>query len=106
MLLEVNFFITKQDKASKDTLFQSNRSLNISHQKLKNVTQGGGGQKVHKKCHVLFEWPLKENLKNYGRLIPFRETARSIWKKTLILIRCYGNEYSWLLNLVLNQYQD
>jgi hypothetical protein len=58
MLLEGNFFLTKQDKASKDTflqlhlIFQSNLSLKISHQKLKNVTQGGGGgggQKIAKK---------------------------------------------------------
>jgi hypothetical protein len=65
MLLEGKLFDTKQDKASKDTFFfihlkfQSNLGLEISHQKLKNVTRGGGGvRKVPKKCHVLFEWPL------------------------------------------------
>jgi hypothetical protein len=48
MLLEGNFFITKQDKASKDIflllplIFQSNFGLKISHQKSKNVPQGGG----------------------------------------------------------------
>jgi hypothetical protein len=51
MLLEEKLFITKQDKASKDTfflirlIFQSNLSLKISRQKLKNVTPGGGGGK-------------------------------------------------------------
>jgi hypothetical protein len=55
MLLEENFFITKQDQASKDTflqlhlIFQSNLSLKICHQKLKNVTKGGGGQKSAQK---------------------------------------------------------
>ncbi len=56
MLLKGEFFITKQDKASKDTffqlhlVFQCNLSLKISHQKLKNVTQGGGGgHKIEKK---------------------------------------------------------
>jgi hypothetical protein len=67
MLLEENFVVTKQDTASKDTLFfidlifKSNIVLKISYQKIKNVTQGGwggGGKKSAKKCHVLFEWPL------------------------------------------------
>jgi hypothetical protein len=55
MLLEEKLLIPQQDKASKDTLFlihlifQSNLSLKISHQKLKNVTQGEGGQKSAKK---------------------------------------------------------
>ncbi len=26
---------------------------------IKNVTGGGGVKKVRKKCHVLFEWPLR-----------------------------------------------
>ncbi len=63
------FSLAKQDKASKDTflqlllIFQRNLSLKISHQKLKNVTQGGGGvRKKQKKCHVLFEWPLREKM--------------------------------------------
>jgi hypothetical protein len=49
MLLEGNLFHTKQDKAPKETfflinlIFQSNLGLKISHLKLKNVTQGGGG---------------------------------------------------------------
>ncbi len=56
MLLEEKLFITQQDKASKDafflihSIFQCNLSLKISHQKLKNVTRGGGGgQKIAKK---------------------------------------------------------
>jgi hypothetical protein len=56
MFLEEKNFITKQDKASEDTfflihlIFQSKLSLKISHQKWKNVTQGGmGGQKSAKK---------------------------------------------------------
>jgi hypothetical protein len=55
LLLEGNIFVTKQDKASIGTLFwiysifQSNIGLKISHQKLKNVTQGRGGRKVPKK---------------------------------------------------------
>jgi hypothetical protein len=56
MLLEVNFFVRMQDKASKETfflihfIFQSNLGLKISHQKFKNVTRGGGGgQKSAKK---------------------------------------------------------
>ncbi len=50
MLLEEKLLITKQDKTSKDTfflthlIFQSNLSLKISHQKFKNVTQGGRGE--------------------------------------------------------------
>ena len=66
MLLEENFVVSQQDTASKDTfflidlIFQSNIGLKISHQKMKNVTRGGGGvRKVPKKCHVLFEWPLR-----------------------------------------------
>jgi hypothetical protein len=49
LLLEGKLFDTKQDKTSKDTFFyfhliiQSNLGLKIGHQKLKNVTQGGGG---------------------------------------------------------------
>jgi hypothetical protein len=59
MLLEEKLFARKQDKASKYTRFlnhlkfQSNFSLKISQQNLKNVTVGG--QKSAKKCHVLFE---------------------------------------------------
>jgi hypothetical protein len=55
ILLEGKLCVTKQDKASKDTfflvhlLFQSNLSRKISLQKLKIVTQGGGGQKSAKK---------------------------------------------------------
>jgi hypothetical protein len=50
LLLDVKLFVKKQDKASKDTfflidlLFHSNLDLKFSHQKLKNVTKGGGGQ--------------------------------------------------------------
>ncbi len=65
MLLQGKLFVTKQYYASKGTLVSN--SFNISKQfklknqssKLENVTQGGGGRKGHKKCHVLFEWPLK-----------------------------------------------
>jgi hypothetical protein len=52
MLLKGNFFFTKQDKASKDTffllhfIFQSNLSPKISHQKLKNITQGQAGMVI------------------------------------------------------------
>jgi hypothetical protein len=48
MLLEGKRFDTKQDNAFKDTLFyshlifQSNLGLRTSHQKMKNVTWGGG----------------------------------------------------------------
>ncbi len=62
MLLEGKLFVTKQAKASKNTfflnhlIFQSNLSLKISNQKLKNVTQGEGegGQKSDKKVsHII-----------------------------------------------------
>jgi hypothetical protein len=49
MLLEGKLFVTKQDKASKDTflliisIFQSNLGLEIGYQKSKNVTQMGTG---------------------------------------------------------------
>jgi hypothetical protein len=53
MLLEGKlFFVTKQDKASKDTfveihlIFHTYLSLKISHLKLKNVTQGRGQKSV------------------------------------------------------------
>jgi hypothetical protein len=52
MFLEEKLVVTKQDTASKDTFFlidQSNIGLKISHQKMKNVTRGGGGQKSAKK---------------------------------------------------------
>jgi hypothetical protein len=64
MLLDGNFFVTKQDKASKDTfflihlIFQSNLSLKVCHQKFENVTWGEGVRKMPKKCQVIFEWPL------------------------------------------------
>jgi hypothetical protein len=51
MLLEEKL-VRKQDMALKDTfflshlIFQSNSSLKISHQKLKNVTQGVGGSRI------------------------------------------------------------
>jgi hypothetical protein len=55
MLLGEKLVVTKKDTASKDTfflidlIFQSNIGLKISHLKMKNVTQGGGGQKSPKK---------------------------------------------------------
>jgi hypothetical protein len=55
MLLEGTLCVTKQGKASKDTfllihlIFQSNLSLKISHQKMKIVTQGGGGSEKSQK---------------------------------------------------------
>jgi hypothetical protein len=61
MLLEETLCVTKQDKASKDTflllhlIFQSNLSLKISHQKLKIVTQGGGGSE---KCQKIVTYYL------------------------------------------------
>ncbi len=67
MLLEGKLFDTMQDNAFKDTLFyihlifQRNLVLRTSHQKMKNVTRGGGGQKSAKKCHVLFERPLTDS---------------------------------------------
>jgi hypothetical protein len=48
MFLEEKLVVTKQDTASKDTFFlidliyQSNIGLKTSHQKMKNVTRGGG----------------------------------------------------------------
>jgi hypothetical protein len=54
MLLEEKLVVTKQDTASKDTfflinlIFQSNIGLKISHQKMKNVTRGGGEGGVRK----------------------------------------------------------
>ncbi len=69
MLSEGKFFITKQDKASKDTffllhfIFQSNLSLEISHQKLKNVTQGGGGRKSAKNVsRIIWMAPYNEQI--------------------------------------------
>jgi hypothetical protein len=49
MLLEEKLVVTKHETASKDTfflidlIFQSNIGLKINHQKMKNVTPGGGG---------------------------------------------------------------
>jgi hypothetical protein len=48
-----------QDKASNETLFQihfifqSNLDLKISHQKLKNVTQGGGQKSAKKVSRII-----------------------------------------------------
>ncbi len=59
MLLDGKLFVTKQDKASKDTfflihlIFQSNLSLKISHQKLKNVTWGGGQKSAKKVSRII-----------------------------------------------------
>ncbi len=65
MLWDVNFFVTRQDKASKDTFFPthlkfySNLGIKISDLK-KEKCHTEGGQKSAKKCHILFEWPLIE----------------------------------------------
>ncbi len=74
MLLEEKLVVTKLDTASKETIFlndlifQSNIGLKISHYKLKNVTQGAPGvRKVLKKCHVLFEWPLIDDVIEYKK---------------------------------------
>ncbi len=37
---------------------QGKSGLTISHQKMTNVTWGGGVEEEPEKCHVLFEWPL------------------------------------------------
>jgi hypothetical protein len=53
--MDVNSFVWQQDQASKDTFFiiyltvQGNLGLKISDQKMKYVTQGGGGRKSAKK---------------------------------------------------------
>jgi hypothetical protein len=64
MLLGENFVVTKQDTASKDTLFlidlifQSNIGLK-SHQKMKNATRGRGGvRKVEKSVTYYLNGPL------------------------------------------------
>jgi hypothetical protein len=62
MLLKGRVFVTKQDKASKDTfilihlIFRSNLGLKINHQKIEKCHIGGRGVE---KCHILFEWYLK-----------------------------------------------
>jgi hypothetical protein len=61
MFLEEKLVVTKQDTASKDTfflidlIFQSSIGFKISHLKINNVTQGGGGvRKVPKKVsHII-----------------------------------------------------
>jgi hypothetical protein len=69
MLLEEKLFDRKQDKASKDALFlihlifQSNLSLKISHQKLKNVTRGGGSEKCQKVSRIIWMAPYQQNKK-------------------------------------------
>jgi hypothetical protein len=75
MLLEGKIFITKQDKASKDTflllplIFQSNLSLKISYQKPRKVTQGGGG-KCQKSVTYYLNGPYGFNIKNCCLLTP------------------------------------
>jgi hypothetical protein len=66
MHLEGKLFDTKQDNASKDTFFLIHFNILKKFRpksvikKLKNVTWGGGEvRKVPKKCHVLFERPLR-----------------------------------------------
>jgi hypothetical protein len=60
MLLEEKLVVTKQDTASKETFFltdlivQSNIGLKISHQKVKNVTRGGGGSEKCQKSVTYF----------------------------------------------------
>ncbi len=64
MLLEGKLFVTKQDKASKDTfllilsIFQSYLGIVNRLSKIKNCHTDGdvGFKKVPKKCHMLFEW--------------------------------------------------
>jgi hypothetical protein len=65
VLLEEKLAVTKQDTALKDTLFlidlifQSNIGLKISHQKMKNVTLGGGGvRKVPKSVTYYLNGPI------------------------------------------------
>ncbi len=68
MILEEKLFITKQDKASKDTfflihlVFQSNLSLKISHQKLKNVTQGRESEKYQKSVTYYLNDPIQPKM--------------------------------------------
>jgi hypothetical protein len=70
ILLEGNLFVTKQDKASKDTfflihlIFQNSLGLKISQQKLKM-------SQVPKKCHVLFEWPIVLHI-----VVPYKERKK------------------------------
>jgi hypothetical protein len=45
MLLEGKLCVTKQDIASKDAFFLNTHSI-CTHQKFKNVTQGGGVKKL------------------------------------------------------------
>jgi hypothetical protein len=55
LLFEEKLVVTKQDTASKETLFltdlifQSNIGLKIIHQKMKNDTRGGGGSEKSQK---------------------------------------------------------
>ncbi len=61
--MEEKLFITKQDKASKDTffpihlLFQRKPKIQSSKIEKCHTGGGGGGRKMPKKWHVLFLWP-------------------------------------------------
>ncbi len=57
------------------------------------MSHGGGGQKSTKKCHVLFEWPLKE--------------TKQFPKRTLKIYKVFEyddeiSDYELMYNVMLN----
>jgi hypothetical protein len=64
MLLEVKLLVRKQDKASKDTFSSNSIDIaeqfkpKISHQKMKNVTRGGGSEKCQKSVTYYLNGPI------------------------------------------------